>query len=107
MGPRFDGSGDFRQVKRHGLGVAARQHQGRALALFGADGAEDVGRAGALIARRARPGAAPGPPAGDLVLLADARLVLEPNLYALALRLLGGDLRPLGGEVFLNAAIAS
>jgi len=107
MGLRFDGLRDFRQVERHGLGVAARQHRGRSLALPGADGAEDVGRAGALIARRARPGAAPGPPAGDFVLLADARLVLEPDLYVLALRLLGGDLRQLGGEVFLNAAMAS
>ena len=56
---------------------------------------------------RARPGAASGPPAGDLVLLADTGLVLKPDLYVLALRLLGGDLRQLGGEVFLNAAMAS
>ena len=107
MGPRFDGLRDFRQVERHGLGVAARQHQARALAFLGADGAEEVGRAGALIARRAWPGAAPGPPAGDLVLLPDARFVLEPELYVFALRLLGCDLRQLGGEVFLNAPMAS
>ncbi len=107
MGPRFDGLRDFRQVERHGLGVAARQHQARALAFLGADGAEEVGRAGALILWCAWPGAALGPPAGDLVLLPDARLVLEPELYVLALRLLGRDLRQLGGEVFLNAAMAS
>jgi hypothetical protein len=107
MGPGPDGRGDFRQVECHGLGVAARQHQAGTLALPGANGAEDVGRAGALIARRSRPGAALGPPAGDLVLLPDARLVLEPDLYVLALRLVGGDLRQLGGEVFLNAAMAS
>ena len=52
-------------------------------------------------------GAALGPPAGDLVLLPDAGLVLEPDLYVLAARLLGCDRRQLGGEVFLKAAMAS
>ena len=107
MGPRFDDLGDLRQVQRHGLGVAARQHQAGALALPGADGTEDVGRAGALILWRTWPGAAPGPPAGDLVLLSDARLILKPELYVLALSLLGCDLCQLGEEVFLKAAMAS
>ncbi len=49
MGLRFDDLGDFLQVEGHGLGVAPGQDQARALALLGADGAEDVGRAGALI----------------------------------------------------------
>ena len=107
MGARFDGPRDFRQVERHGLGVAAWQHQARALALSGADGAKEIGRARALILRRTWPAAAPGPPAGDLVLLPDAGLILEPEFYVLALGLLGCDLRQLGGEVFLNAAMAS
>ena len=107
VGARFDGLGDFRQVEGHGLGVAARQHQAGALALSGADGAEEIGRAGALIARRTWPAAAPGPPAGDFVLLPDAGFVLEPELYVLALGLLGRDLCQLGGEVFLKAAMAA
>ncbi len=94
-------------MEGHGFAVAARQYQARALALLGADGAEDIGRAGALIMRRAWPGAALGPSAGDLVLLPDAGLVLEPDFYVLACGLLGGDLCQLGGEVFLNAAMAS
>jgi len=56
---------------------------------------------------RGWPGAALGPPAGDLVLLPDAGFILEPELYVLALSLSGGDLCQLGGEVFLNAAMAS
>jgi hypothetical protein len=38
-----------------------------------------------LVLRRARARAALGPPAGDLVLLADARLVREPDLYGVGL----------------------
>ena len=43
------------------------------------DGAEDISGGGALIAMSARAGAARCPAAGDLVLLADPSLVLEPN----------------------------
>ena len=94
-------------MEGHGLGVAAGQDEAGALCLLGADGAEDVGRLGALIERRAGPGAALGPPARDLVLLSDAGLVLEPDLYVLAVCLLGRDLGQFGGEVFLKAAAAS
>jgi len=38
-----------------------------------------------LVLRRARARAALGPPSGDLVLLADARLVREPDLYGVGL----------------------
>ena len=75
VGSWCDRQGDLREVQVHGLGVACGQDQGRALALFRADGTEDVGRAGPLIMRSARAGAALRPPAGDLVLLADTRLV--------------------------------
>jgi hypothetical protein len=77
-GDRF---GDFREVQVHRFGIAEGQDQGRALALFRADGTEDIGRCGSLIPRSARASAALGPPAGDLVLLADTSLVLEPNFY--------------------------
>ena len=107
MGPRFDGLRDLLQVEGHGFAIAARQHQARTLALFGADGTEDIGRVGALIVRRAWPGAAFGPSTGDLVFLPDAGLVGEPDLYALACRLAGRDLRQAGGEIFLKAATAS
>jgi hypothetical protein len=73
--------GDFCEVQVHRLGVAGRQDQGGSLSLLRADGSEDVGRGGALIPRSARASAALGPPAGDLVLLTNARLIREPNLY--------------------------
>ncbi len=107
VGVRFDGPRDLLQVEGHGFAIAARQHQARALALLGADGAKDVGRAGALIVRCAWPGAALGPSSGDLVLLPDAGFILEPELYVFAPGLLGCDLCQLGGEVFLKAAMAS
>ena len=107
MGVRLDGPRDLPQVEAHSFAIAARQHQARALALLGADSPEDIGRPGALIVRRAWPGAALGPTVRDLVLLPDAGLVLEPNFYVFALGLSGGDLCQLGGAVFLNAAMAS
>ena len=46
-----------------------------------ADGTEDVGRLGALIAGRAGPGSPPRPAPRDLVLLADPGFILPPKLY--------------------------
>src|SRR3989337_1682052 len=94
------------QMHLHGGAVAERHDKAGALALFGTDGAEDVGRAGALVAGAEGPGAALGPAARDLVLLADASLVLEPDLYLGARRLAARDLRQQVGEVFLNASAA-
>ena len=107
VGTRRDGLGDRGEMQVHCLGIADGQDQGRALALFRADGAEDVCRGGALITGSARAGAALRPPAGDLVLLADARLVLEPNLYCLDVdRLFARDFVQTRGEVFLKSSIA-
>ena len=107
MGAWCDRLGDLREMQVHRLGVAGGQDQGRALALLRADRTEDVGRGGALIPGRARAGAALGPPAGDLVLLADARLVLEPNFYRLDVdRLFARDFVQARGEVFLKSSIA-
>src|SRR5438132_10305542 len=69
VGRRRDSFGDFREVEVHGVGVAGRQDQGRALALVWADRTEDVGGSGVLIAGSARAGAALRPSAGDFVLL--------------------------------------
>ena len=107
VGTGRDGLGDLREVQVHRLGVAGRQDQGRALALLWADGAEDVGRSGALIAGCAGAGAALGPSAGDLVLLADTSLVCEPDFYLVAVeRLLARDCVQARGEVFLKSSIA-
>ena len=98
--------GDLGEVQAHRLRAAARQHEACALALRRTDGSEDVGRGGALVVGGRRPGPAPRPPPSDLVLLADARLVLEPDLYRLAAGP-GLDTRHDFGEVFLKAAAAA
>ena len=106
MGALCNGLRYLGQMHLHGRTVAERHDKAGALALFGTDGAEDVGRAGALVAGAEGPGAALGPAAGDLVLLADASLVLEPDLYLGARGLPARDLRQQVGEVFLNASAA-
>ncbi len=78
---RRDLGGDFGQMEVHRLRVAAWHDQGCALAVLGTDRAEDVSGGGSLIFGRARTRAALGPTPGDLVLLADAGLVGEPDLY--------------------------
>jgi len=107
VGSRRDRLGNLRKVQVHRLGVAERQDQGHALALFRTDRAEDIGGGGTLIAGRSWAGAALGPPPGDLVLLADARLVLEPDFYLVAVdALLACGLFQARGEVFLNSSMA-
>ena len=104
---RRDRGGDLGEVEAHRLGVADRHDEGGALALFRADRPEDVGGGGALVVRRARTRAALGPAAGDLVLLADPRLVGEPDFYRGGVdALLAGDLVQAGGEAFLKASMA-
>ena len=106
MGSWCDHLGDLREVQVHRLSIAGRQDQSRALALLWADRTKDVGGGGALIARSARAGAALGPPAGDLVLLANTSLVLEPDLYLVAIdRLLARDCLQARAEVFLKSSI--
>jgi len=107
MGAGCYGAGDLDQMERHGRRRTARQHQGGPFAFGRADGTENVGRAGTLVVRRARPRATARPAAGDLVLLPDAGLILEPDFYGLAWGLARRDLRQDRGEVFLSADAAS
>lgn len=98
---------DLFQVPLHGLGVAAGQDEGSADAALGTDGAEDVGRLGALVMGRAGSGAALRPTAGDLVLLADPGFVLEPDFYVGVRREPGADRLQQGGEAFLKSSMAN
>ena len=84
----------------HGLGVAAEQNEGGADTARRADGAEYIGRLGALIFRCPGPAPLTCPAAGDLVLLTDPRFVLPPEFYRGVGRQLGADFRHFGGEVF-------
>ena len=71
--------GDFSQMRVHRIGVAFGQDEGRALAVLGRDRAENIGRGGAPVLGRGGPRAALRPAPGELVLLADARLVGEAD----------------------------
>jgi len=107
VGSGRDGCGDHGEVQVHRLGVAGRHDQGCTLALLRADCTEDVGGSGPLVPRCAWTGAALGPAAGDLVLLADAGLVGEPDFYRVAVkRLLARNCLQARGEVFLKSSIA-
>jgi hypothetical protein len=100
--------GDLGKVQVHRRRVAERQDQPRRLAFGRADRAEDVCGLRALIVRGDRPRAAQRPAPRDLVLLANPRFVLEPNLYRRALRESCSDLCKLGGKApFLKASSAS
>ena len=104
---RRDLGGDFGQVQVHGFGVAPGQDEGCALAVLGADCAEYISGGGSLISVSARTRSALGPTAGDLVLLADARLVGEPDLYGVGSdALLAADLSQALGKTFLKSSIA-
>src|SRR5829696_5029662 len=107
MGSRRHLGCDLGQVQVHGFGVAGRQDQGSSLALARADGAKDVGRGRALIVGCRGARAPPSPPPRDLVLLADARLVREPDLYPVRSdALLPRDLVQAGREAFLKSSTA-
>jgi hypothetical protein len=102
-----DGERYLREMQRHGLGIAEGQDQTGALAEFRADRTEDVGRFRPLVLRCRWPRPAPGPAPRDLVLLADARFVLEPDFYGRAAREGGFDLCQCGGKApFLKSSIA-
>ena len=104
---RRDLGGDFGQVEAHRFAVAPRHDKRRALGVSGTDRPEDVGRCGSLVLRGAWARSALGPTPRDLVLLADTRLVGEPDLYGLAIdALLASDLFQARGETFLNSSIA-
>ncbi len=98
---------DFVEMPLHGLRVAARQDEGRADAALGTDGAEDIGRLGTLVAGRPGPGSPWRTAPGDLVLLADPRFVLPPQLYLGMGRERGSDRLQRDGNVFLKSSMAN
>ena len=102
-----DGAGDLGEVVVHRAGVGEGHDEARGHATLGTDRAEDVGPLVAGVARRARSRAALRPEPGERALLADPRLVLEPDLERFARRGLGDRGGYRLGEVFLKASCAS
>jgi len=107
VGARRHFGGDLGQVQVHCLDVAMGKDEGGALAFLGANGAEDVCRCRALIERRRWPCSAFCPTARDLIFLADARLVGEPDLYRARIdAFLARDFVQAPREFFLKFSIA-
>src|SRR5262245_18769639 len=108
VGARSDPGGDLVEMELHGFGVAGRQHEGGAGAAFRTYRTEQVGGLGPLIVSGPRTRAPPGPAIGELVLLADTHLVLEPDFYRCARGELRADFRQACAKVFfLKSSIAS
>src|SRR6476659_6234117 len=102
MRVRRDQPRNLLQMQAHALGRAAGQDQAGAFALGRADCPEDVGRGRPLVLGGRGAGATQRPAACNLVLLADAGLVGEPDLYRLAAHLGFRDLRQTAEEVFME-----
>ena len=105
MGAASDGASDLVEMELHGVGVGKGQRQGGAGATSRADGAEEIGALITLVGGLPGPRPAPGPLPHETVLLADAGLVLEPDLDGFV----PGKMSQMGpqgrGPVFLNASI--
>ena len=103
---RRDLGGDFGQVQVHGFGVTPGQDEGSARRCW-ADCAEYISRGGSLISGKRSTRSALGPTAGDLVLLADARLVGEPGVPRWCWSdAFAADLFQALGKTFLKSSIA-
>lgn len=98
---------DLGEVRAGGLGADMRQDESGRGAAVGADGAEQPDGVMTVVARDGGSCAALGPDVGERALLADAGLVLEPDLDRLVARRRRQDGRYEVGEVFLNASCAA
>src|SRR4051812_31647047 len=105
--PGRDVAADLGQVQAGGRGIGVGQDEGGTDGALRADRPEQVGPGVPAVAGRPGPGAAPRPHPGQRALLADAGLVLEPDLDRLAAGALGQRPRHQLGEAFLNASRAA
>lgn len=98
---------DLKEMSVHRVGIASGHDDAGNGALGRANGAEQIGRGGSLILRRAWTGAPFGPTPCNSVLLPHSGFVLPPDFHGRAGLEPGFDFRQPGGEVFLNVGIAS
>ena len=99
-----DHAGDFLEMGLHGMGIGAGHDEGGALGLGWGHGAEEIGALIALVLGLPGPGSLACPLAHQGVLLAEAHLVLEPDLDRRGFRQAPHDLGDLLGEVFLKSS---
>jgi hypothetical protein len=102
VAPGRDRSRQLGQEQAHRRGRDLGQDQRDAGVPLGADGAEQVDRGEAVLAPPARAHAPLVPDVGGAALLADAGLVLEPQLDPRGLGMLGRDPAHHLGQAFLN-----
>ena len=98
---------DLREMDVHRLGVRGRHDDCGSDATFRADRAKDVGTVMAVVADHGRPRADRRPDVGVRSLLADAGLVLKPDLDGCARGAAAQRLPQQGTEVFLKASSAA
>ena len=107
MGVPGDVKRDLVDVHLHRLGIGEGQRQRRAHASGRADRTEEIGALVALIGGLTRSGSSPGPLSDEPILLADAGLVLEPDLDLLLARHALEVSRERAAEVFLKASMVA
>jgi len=104
---RCDVGADFLEMHGHDFGVGGRCHQCCGGAAPRANGTKNIGPFVTLIARRTRARSTFSPDPRQRALLANARLVLEPDFEGLCFGVLGEFRCERGGEVFLKASCAA
>jgi hypothetical protein len=107
MGLSADLLTNLGQVYGHRRAADPGHDDGGAHGTARADRTENVGGGMAVVANRRRTGAPQGPQIGQRAVLADARLILEPDLDPLAGGRRRQDLRYASGKVFLKASCAA
>jgi hypothetical protein len=106
VGPGRNRPAELGQEDVHGRGRDLRQDQGDTLATLGADGAEQVGGAEALLAHPARAHPLLVPDMGEAALLPDAGFVHEPQLDPRRFRMPVRGFSDHAGQGFLNRSCA-
>ena len=107
MGARPHLGRDFIKMPLHRFGVAAGQDEGSADTASRTDGAEDIGRFGALVHGCRRPGSPFCPAPRQLGFLTDPGFILPPDFYFGAGRERAAQGCQLGWEVFLKSSTAN
>ena len=97
----------FFEMQLHGLRVSMRQGECCTGAACRANGTKEIGVGIALVGGLAWPCSTPGPLPHDAILLANAGLILEPDLNSRRGRNVVQVELQRGGKVFLKAAIVS
>jgi len=104
MGVRGHLGRNLGQMQVHGRGVDIGKNERGGLLGRRANGGEDVGSRVALVLGLPRPAAPARPLPGQLALLADPALVLEPELERSARSLVADGAGDPLGQFFLNSA---